>query len=127
MNDQAVRGTGWVTYAGILLIVAGVVAIVDAIWAFRYNDSVADLVLFEDNIEVWGVIWLIVGVVLLAAGYGVFSAQQWARWTGIIAASFAVVSNLSWARVQPTEGLIGAILAILVVYGLAAHGDVTAT
>ncbi len=120
------RGTGWVTYAGIMMIVVGMISIVDAIWAFRYNDTLADLVFFENNIQTWGVIWLIVGVVLIAAGFGVFSAQPWARVTGIVAASVAVLSNLSWAQIQPQQGLIGALLASLVIYGLAVHGDVEA-
>ena len=47
--------------------------------------------------------------------------------TGIAFASLAILANLSWAQVQPTQGLIGAILAGLVVYGLAAHGDKAAS
>jgi uncharacterized membrane protein HdeD (DUF308 family) len=120
------KGTGWVTYAGIMLIVSGMISIIDAIWAFRYKDTLVDLVFFENNIQTWGVIWLIVGVVLIAAGFGVFSAQSWARVTGIVAASVAVLSNLSWAEVQPQQSLIGALLGSLVIYGLAVHGDVDA-
>lgn len=127
MANDTVKGTGWVTYSGILLVVAGVGSLLDAIWAFRYSDTLTDLVFFENNLEVWGIIWLIVGGVLIAAGYGVFQGEQWARWTGIVAASIAILSNLSWAQVQPTQGLIGAILASLVVYGLAVHGETSAT
>ena len=119
------KGTGWVTYSGIMLIVAGAAALVDSIWAFRYDDTVADLVLFEDNLAVWGWIWLVVGVLLIAAGFAVFNAAPWARLVGIVFASVAIVSNLSWAQIQPQQGLIGAALAALVVYGLAAHSDVT--
>ena len=126
MANEDVRGTGWVTYSGIMLIVAGATAIVDAIWAFRYNNTLADLWLFEDNLEIWGVVWLIIGIVLILAGFGVLRAESWAQWVGIVAASFAIVSNLSWAQIQPTQGLIGALLATLVVYGLAAHGDARA-
>ncbi len=46
---------------------------------------------------------------------------SWTRWTGIITAGFAVVSNPSWAPVQPQHGLIEAFLAVLVVYGLAVY------
>ena len=122
-TDATTKGTGWVTYAGILLLVAGVSSIIDAIWAFRYDDTLSDLVFFEGDLAVWGVIWLIIGGVLLAAGYAVFQGESWARWTGIIAGSVAIVSNLSWAQIQPTQGLIGAIMASLLVYGLAAHGE----
>ena len=123
MADEDVKGTGWITYSGILLIIAGVNALIDSIWAFRYNDTLTDLVFFEDNIEVWGVIWLIVAVVLVAAGFGVFRGETWAKWTGISAAAVAIWSNLSWAQIQPTQALIGVLLASLVIYGLATYGD----
>jgi hypothetical protein len=48
---------------------------------------------------------------------------QWARWTGVVFASLAVVSNLSWAQIQPQQGLIGAFLAALVIYGLVVYGE----
>lgn len=121
MADEAKKGSGWITYSGIMLIIAGAVSIVDAIWAFRYDDTIVELVIFEENLAAWGWIWLIVGAVLVAAGFGVMQKLSWARWTGIIAAGFAVVSNLSWAQVQPQQGLIGALLAVLVIYGLAVY------
>jgi len=121
MANESTKGSGWITYSGIMLIIAGAVSIVDAIWAFRYDDTIVELVIFEENLAAWGWIWLIVGVVLIAAGFGVMQKASWARWTGIVAAGFAVVSNLSWAQVQPQQGLIGALLAVLVIYGLAVY------
>lgn len=122
MADQATKGSGWLTYSGIMLIIAGAVSIFDAIWAFRYDDTIVDLVFLEENLAAWGVIWLILGAVLIGAGFAVMNKTPWARWTGIVAAGFAIVSNLSWAQVQPQQGLIGALLAALVVYGLAVYG-----
>ena len=37
MND---RGQGWVMFAAIVLGVAGIMRIFDAIWAFRYHGAV---------------------------------------------------------------------------------------
>jgi len=37
MND---RGNGWVIFAAIVLAVAGIMRIFDAIWAFRYHGAV---------------------------------------------------------------------------------------
>ena len=120
---ETTKGSGWLTYSGIMLVLIGAVSILDAIWAFRYDDTVADLVFFEDNLAAWGWIWLIVGIVLIAAGVGIFNRAQWARWTGIVVASLALLSNLSWAQIQPTQGLIGALLSGLVIYGLARYGE----
>ena len=121
-GDSIGKGTGWITFAGIVLIIVGVVSIFDGIWAFRYDDTVAAVIFFEDNLTAWGWIWLILGVVILVAGFGVFSRQQWARWTGIVVAGLAILGNLAWASVQGNQALIGTIMAILVIYGLAAHG-----
>lgn len=123
MTASTTKGSGWITYSGIMMILVGVVSILDAIWAFRYNDTLADLLFFEDNLTAWGWIWLIVGVVLIAAGVGIFNKAQWARWTGVVAASLAVLTNLSWMQIQPQQGLIGAILASLVIYGLVVYGE----
>lgn len=123
MDNGDTKGTGWVTYAGIMIVVSGFVSIVDAIWAFRYNDTIVDLVLFEDSLAAWGWIWLILGVVMILTGFAVFRGETWAQWAGVVFASVAIVSNLSWAQVQPQQGLIGALLSTLVVYGLVVHGD----
>jgi hypothetical protein len=122
-NANTSTTSGWIVYAAIMLIVGGLASIVDAIWAFRYNETIVDLVVFEDDIVVWGWWWLALGVVLVIAGFSIFSRVEWGRWLGIIVASVALVSNLGWAQIQPTQGLIGAILAGLVLYGLAAHWD----
>lgn len=123
MATNQARTSGWVTYSGIMLVVAGVAAGIDAIWAFRYSDTLTDLVFFENDLAVWGWIWLALAVFLIATGMGIFSGQTWAQWAGVTAASLSILSHLSWAQVQPQQGLIGALLGALVVYGLIAHGD----
>ena len=123
MADESTKGSGWITYSGIMLILVGTASIFDAIWAFRYNDTIVDLIFLEENLAAWGWIWLILGALLIAAGFGVFQKASWARWTGIIFAGLAVLSNLSWAQVQPQQGLIGVLLAALVIYGLAVYGE----
>ena len=129
MAEVDTEGSGWITFAGIMLVVAGVGAVLDAIWAFRFDNRLNEieenllLVVFDENLTFWGWVWLILGALLIAAGIAVFFRQQWARWVGIIAASLAILGNISWAQVQPTQAFIGMILAALVIYGLAAHGD----
>ena len=123
MNEATTKGSGWIAYSGIMLVISGAVSMVDAIWAFRYDDTLADLVLFEDDLAAWGWIWLILGVLLIAAGVGVFGGAQWARWVGVVFASLAVLSNLSWAQIQPQQALVGVILAVLVIYGLVVYGE----
>jgi hypothetical protein len=112
---------GWATYAAIMLFGGGLVGIVNGVWAFRYDDRLADLVLAEKNIELWGVVSLVGGAAMLAAGIGVFNGRSWARWTGITVAMLAIVWAVGWAEIQPVQSLIGALIHISVVFALATN------
>jgi hypothetical protein len=120
---------GWATYAAIMLFGGGLVGLVNGIWALRYDEREADLVLAERNLEVWGVAALIGGALLLTAGIGVFYGQRWARWTGIALSVGGLLWSVAWAEIQPAQSLISAGIFASVVYGLATtpvtvdHGD----
>ena len=119
------RAAGWLSFAAALLVVSGVFKILDALWAFKYDDEVSEevqTVLFEHDLTSWGWLWLGVGIVLIAAGFAVISGAQWARWTGIVAASIAAMLFLPWIYYQPLWTILSVTLAVLVIYALAAYG-----
>ena len=119
------RVAGWLSFAAALLVVSGVFKILDALWAFKYDDDVSEevqTVLFEHDLASWGWLWLGVGVVLILAGFAVVSGAQWARWVGIVTASIAAILFLPWIYYQPLWTILSVTLALLVVYALAAYG-----
>jgi len=119
------RAAGWLSFAGALLVVSGVFKILDALWAFKYDDDVSSevqTVLFEHDLASWGWLWLVVGIVLIAAGCAVISGAQWARWVGIVVASIATMLFLPWIYYQPLWTILSVTLAVLVIYALAAYG-----
>jgi hypothetical protein len=119
------RAAGWLSFAAALLVVSGVFKILDALWAFKYDDDVSDevqTVLFENDLASWGWVWLVVGIILILAGFAVVSGSQWARWVGIVAASLAAISFLPWIYYQPLWTILSVTLAVLVIYALAAYG-----
>ena len=119
------KGTGWIVFAGSLLVVSGVFKIFDALWAFKYDDQVnkeVQTIVFQRDLTSWGWVWLVVGIVLILAGFAVVSRAQWARWLGIVVASLAAISFLPWIYFQPLWTILSVTLAILVVYALAAYG-----
>lgn len=130
MMDQQVlrsdrRGAGWLAFAGALLVVSGAFKILDALWAWKYDDEVSDrvqTVLFEGDLTSWGWVWLIVGIVLLATGFAVISGAEWARWVGMIVAGLAAIAFLPWIYYEPLWTILSVSLAILVIYALAAYG-----
>ena len=123
------KGTGWLAFAGAMLVVSGIFKILDALWAFKYDDKVSndvETIVFEHNLTAWGWVWLVVGIVLIVAGFGVVNRAQWARWFGVVAAGAAAIVNYSWIFYQPiwtiaTEGILVAVIYALLVYGGERH------
>ena len=116
-------GSGWITYAGVMLIVAGFLDIINGLWALDRADTRSNLLLYADKLGGWGWFYLILGIVMVLAGIGVFYNSQLARWTGIILASIAIVANALWVFIFPVESLILIFLATLVVYALVVYGE----
>ena len=87
------------------------------------EDTAGDQILYEGNLETWGWIYLIVGIVILLAGFGVFQRAQWARWVGILAAMLGIVVEFFWMFQTPGRSLVYIVLASLVIYALTVYGD----
>jgi hypothetical protein len=116
-------GTGWLTYSGVMLMIVGLLDIINGLWALDRSDSFSRDLLYADKLGGWGWFYLILGIILVLAGIGVFYRSQVARWIGIILASIAVVANMLWIFAVPFAALVTAFLAALVVYGLAVYGE----
>jgi len=126
MDDD--RGEGWLMFASIVLVVAGVMRIFDAIWAWRYNGSLPEEfseAILGDSLDTYGWLWLIVGIILIAAGAAVTARSQWARWVGIVAGAIATITAIAWIPFYPVWSLIYVLIGVLVIYGLAAYGGRT--
>ena len=119
------RGAGWLAFAGTMLVVSGVFKIFDALWAFKYDDEVSEevqTVVFENDLQSWGWVWLVVGIVLVLAGIAVVSGAEWARWLGIVTAAVAAIAFLPWIYYQPLWTILSVTLAVMVIYALATYG-----
>jgi hypothetical protein len=118
-------GTGWISFAGVILMFAGVMRILDGIWAFRYDgalpDGLQDATLGE-NLTTYGWVYLIVGVVLILAGVGVQRGGQFSRWIGVLAGALAGISAVPWLPYYPIWSLIYITVAFMVMYALIAYG-----
>ena len=117
------EGSGWRAFAGVMLIIVGLLDVVNGLWALDRSDTKSNGLLYADKLGGWGWFYLILGIILVLAGIGVFYRSQIARWIGIIVASIAVVSNMLWIFVFPITSLVVMFLATLVVYGLVVYGE----
>jgi hypothetical protein len=122
------KGFGWLFFAGTVLGLAGLMRIVDAIWAFRYNGALPDNLqdgVLSDNLTTYGWVWLGVGILLIFSSFMLLTRSQFARWIGFIAAAVLGLSAMTWMPYYPIWALTYVLIAVLVFYGLAAHGGRT--
>ncbi len=119
------RGEGWIVFAGVILILAGIMKVFDAIWAFSYHGVVVVSLqgaVLGQNLKTYGWVDLVVAAVLLLCGFAVLGGSQLGRWVGIVAASIAAVDAIWWMPFYPVWGLVYVIIALLVIYALAVYG-----
>ncbi|MFI6503369.1 hypothetical protein [Nonomuraea typhae] len=76
------------------------------------------LLVFDYN--TWGWIWLVLGVLQLAAGAGILAGQTWARIVGIILAGLAMIGQFAFVAAYPIWSVIGIALSVVIIYGLIA-------
>ena len=88
MSDNQPSGwaVGWTAFAGIMMImmggwwiISGLVAIIDDQFYIVTQEWI-----FRFDLTLWGWIHLILGIVILASGIGLFSGATWARIVGVI-------------------------------------------
>ena len=97
----------------------------DAIWAWTYNGPVSgnlQSALLGHSLTTYGWVWLVVAIILFAAGLGVIVRSQFARWFGIAAAALAAISAIWWMP-YPIGRFTYIIIAMFVIYTLAAYGE----
>ncbi len=119
------KGFGWLFFSGTVLGLAGIMRIIDSIWAFTYKGALPENLkngVLGDNLKNYAWLWLAVGVVLLASSFLVITRSQFARWVGIIAAAIAGISAITWMPYYPIWSLTYIGLAVLVFYGLSVYG-----
>ena len=123
-RTSVTEGSGWLLFSAVVLITAGIMRIFDAFWAFDRDDEAGELQtwLFKDSLTTYGWFWLIVGVLLIVAGFAILNGSEWARWFGIFVAAFAAVSAMTWIYAFPVWSMVSTLIGFLVVYGLTMYG-----
>ncbi|AQZ61849.1 putative integral membrane protein [[Actinomadura] parvosata subsp. kistnae] len=115
---------GWIWFAGMLMIIAGVFNIIGGLYAV-INDDVyvrTPLRLLFFDVSTWGWLHLIFGVVLLATGLAVSVGQTWARVVAAILVMLNAMTQLTWIGVNPWWSLAVIAVDVLVLYALIVHG-----
>lgn len=118
-------GSAWAAggamFAGVLLLLDGVLGILKGIAAIAENDvfyaRIGDYV-YKFNLTAWGWIHLVLGVILAVTGCGILKGAGWARCLGVALASLVVIAEFIWLPYQPVWAFVSIAIALFVIWAL---------
>ena len=122
---KAALGTGWGTYAGVLLLASGAFDVIVGI-ALLADNKRLDTGLFWGK-SFWGAVFLIVGGVMLFAGFGVLTKLPGSRTIAILVTIVGGFAAMLWAAglgpSTETWVLVGIAVDLLILYALIVRGE----
>lgn len=115
------RVTGWWVFAGILLLIAGVLNVIWGIAGIGESHfvTVNGAHYVFGKLNTWGWITLILGVIEIVAGFSLFSGGTFGRWFGIFAAGLVAIGAMLDIWVLPFWSICVFALSVIVIYELA--------
>lgn len=117
------KGSGWVLFAGIMILIDGVLNVIYGIAAIdksKFFVSGSEYIL--SNLNTWGWVALILGVLQILAAFSIWRGGSFGRWFGILVAGLGAIAALLSIPAYPFWSLALFAIDIMIVYGLAAYG-----
>jgi hypothetical protein len=115
---------GWIFFAGVMLVIGGSLNLIYGLVAILNDQWVVwgarGAVYFD--ITTWGWIQLIVGIIVMLAGFGVMTGNILARTVGVLVAGLSMIANFVSLPVYPIWSVTLITIDTLVIYALIAHG-----
>jgi hypothetical protein len=118
------QGYGLVLFASVLLVIVGCFNLIYGIAAIA-NSHVftANAHYVFGDLNSWGWITLIIGVLQLAAAAGVVAGNQWARWFGVAVLGLNAIDQMFFIPAYPWWSLVIIAVDVVALYGLCAYGS----
>jgi hypothetical protein len=129
-GEQPVSGwaIGGLAFAATMLLIIGTFQMIAGLTAI-FDDEffvVARNYTFDIDTTAWGWIHLILGLLLLFAGFGLFGRQAWAGLTAIFLASLSAVANFFFIPYYPFWAILVIALDVWVIWALTRPGSIRA-
>jgi hypothetical protein len=111
---------GGIVFAGTLMILIGIFqafAGLAAIFEDQFYVATPNYLL-EFDVTAWGWIHLIIGIVVVLAGFSLFAGTTWSRVVGIMLAVLSAIANFLFIPYYPFWSLLMIALAVWVIWAL---------
>jgi hypothetical protein len=117
---------GWIAFAGLMMVMLGTFHAVQGLVALFKDEyflvGKSGLTLSVD-FTTWGWIHIIGGIIIVAAGVGLFVGKVWARTIGVILAMVSAIVNVSFLAAYPIWSATMIAVDVLVIWAITVHGS----
>ncbi len=132
-HKRSSGAAGWIMFAAFMMIligsfhsIAGLAGIIEnevyGVAPALGTEAQGDVYFLELDVTTWGWIHLIFGIIVLLAGFGLFSGAVWARTVGVILAVISAIVNFAWLPWYPVWSITMIAMSVAVIWALTAHG-----
>jgi len=123
-RTREIRGpTGWVIFAGMMMLIVGFLNFFYGLAAI-VNDNVVVVgghgAIIAD-LTAWGWVTLILAVVLILTGFGLFVGATWARVVGVAVVALNAIEQVWIFPAAPLWAFIVILLDVIIIYNLTAR------
>jgi hypothetical protein len=125
VESEVTGWVGWIIFAGTMMVMIGTFHVIQGLVAlFKDEYFLVTKTGLTVNVDftAWGWTHLIGGVIIIAAGLGLYSGKMWARTVGVILALASAILNFAFIAAYPFWSVTVIALDVFVIYALTAHG-----
>ena len=127
-EEPSAWAVGFTAFAGVLMIMAGgfqAFAGLAGIFKNEFYVKTPEYFL-EMDATTWGWVHMLLGLLVLFAGFAVLSGQTWGRIVGTTLAVISALANFAFIPLYPFWALSVITLDVFIIWALVAHGrDIT--
>ncbi|MEU9632225.1 hypothetical protein ACFZDB_01075 [Streptomyces luteogriseus] len=111
---------GGLVLGGVLMVVYGLFAVLQGIAAIAGDEVYTSFgqYSFAFDLTAWGWIHVIVGVLVVVAGLGLFTGADWARIASAVVVGLALIANFLWLPYQPFWSIIMIVTGLFVLWSV---------
>lgn len=122
-NIIAASIPGWVMFAGVIMIIVGLLHAIAGMVAIFQPDL---YVTTEDNTLLfsyaqWGWVHFILGLVAIGAASSLFAGKFWGRFVAIVLASVSIVVNFGFMWAYPIWSILVIAIDFMIIYAVAMY------
>jgi len=119
---------GFNAFAVVVMVTLGVMQVLNGMTAIANRDAQV-YVKTEDHTYFmhltpagWGITHTILGIALVAAGFGIVAGQVWARAAGVVVAALTAIAGFGFVPIYPVWGILAIALSVAAIWSLTTYG-----